>query len=115
MVVNFVKQIVGSANERYLKKLGKSVDAINALEPDLYEYTPAGWTYPIVPRATNDATSNSAVLGAAALPGNLGSGTYFNWANWNSSSSLTPTVSGPDQTGGIPYLLMSNGGRRPLG
>ena len=35
MVVNLVKQFVGSANERYLKRLGKSVEAINALEPDL--------------------------------------------------------------------------------
>ena len=35
MVVNLVKQLVGSANERYLKRLGKNVDAINALEPDL--------------------------------------------------------------------------------
>ena len=33
MVVNLVKQLVGSANERYLKRLGKDVDAINALEP----------------------------------------------------------------------------------
>ena len=33
MVVNLVKKLVGSANERYLKRLGKNVDAINALEP----------------------------------------------------------------------------------
>ena len=35
MVVNLVKRVVGSANERYLKRLGKNVDAINAIEPDL--------------------------------------------------------------------------------
>ena len=33
MVVNLVKQLVGSANDRYLKRLGKNVEAINALEP----------------------------------------------------------------------------------
>ena len=35
MVVNLIKNIVGSANERYLKRMGKDVDAINALEPAL--------------------------------------------------------------------------------
>ena len=35
MVVNLVKRVVGSANERYLKRLGKNVDAINALEAEL--------------------------------------------------------------------------------
>jgi len=35
MVVNLVKQLVGSANDRYLKRLGKDVEAINALEPAL--------------------------------------------------------------------------------
>ena len=35
MVVNLVKRVVGSANERYLKRLGKNVDAINALETEL--------------------------------------------------------------------------------
>jgi preprotein translocase subunit SecA len=35
MVGNLIKKVVGSANERYLKRLGKNVDAINALEPDM--------------------------------------------------------------------------------
>ncbi len=35
MVVNLVKQLVGSANDRYLKRLGKDVEAISALEPAL--------------------------------------------------------------------------------
>ena len=35
MVVNLVKRIVGSANDRYLKRLSKTVEAINALEPAL--------------------------------------------------------------------------------
>jgi preprotein translocase subunit SecA len=35
MVVNLVKKFVGSANDRYLKRLAKDVDAINALEPTL--------------------------------------------------------------------------------
>jgi preprotein translocase subunit SecA len=35
MVVNLVKKLVGSANDRYLKRLGGDVDAINALEPAL--------------------------------------------------------------------------------
>ena len=33
MVTTLVKRIVGSANDRYLKRLGKNVDAINELEP----------------------------------------------------------------------------------
>ena len=35
MVATLVRRLVGSANDRYLKRLGKTVDAINALEPDL--------------------------------------------------------------------------------
>ena len=35
MVVNLVKQFVGSANDRYLKKLTKDVKEINALEPSI--------------------------------------------------------------------------------
>ena len=35
MVVNLVKQFVGSANDRYLKRLTKDVKEINALEPSI--------------------------------------------------------------------------------
>ena len=35
MVVNLVKQIIGTANDRHLKRLSKNVDAINALEASL--------------------------------------------------------------------------------
>ncbi len=35
MVVNLVKRVVGTANDRYLKRLRKDVEAINALEPAL--------------------------------------------------------------------------------
>ncbi len=35
MVFNLIKRFVGSANDRYLKRLGDDVEAINALEPAL--------------------------------------------------------------------------------
>ncbi len=35
MVVNLVKQIIGSSNDRHLKRLSKNVDEINALEASL--------------------------------------------------------------------------------
>ncbi|MGQ0721158.1 MAG: S8 family serine peptidase [Candidatus Eiseniibacteriota bacterium] len=69
--------------------------AINVLEPDLREYQPVGWSYPIVPRSTADATSVSAVLPTGALPGN-GASTYYNFALQNSAGSYTPAVNSPD-------------------
>jgi preprotein translocase subunit SecA len=35
MLANIAKRIFGSANDRFLKSLGRDVEAINALEPDL--------------------------------------------------------------------------------
>jgi hypothetical protein len=66
------------------------VNAINYIEPDLVALTPGGWDYSIAPRAAADATSGSAPLDPAALPGNTT--TYFSTAVQN-SFSLTGGVS----------------------
>jgi serine protease len=57
--------------------------------PDLFPYNAAGWTYPIVPRNTNDAAYNSVVLPAAL--NSEPSTTYWNSAAYN--STLFATVS----------------------
>jgi hypothetical protein len=65
-------------------------DAINGIEPNLAEYTPSGWAYPVVPRPTNDSNAGYAPLIPGALPGYV-AGTYWNWATMN-YSTYSPTL-----------------------
>jgi hypothetical protein len=61
---------------------------IRAAEPaNLEPYLAAGWARPVVPRATNDATVNSAPF-PTSLPGNTNS-TYWNMRGVNSGESST--------------------------
>jgi len=88
---------VGGSPQGGTKNIGPMPDlrdAINGIEPDVAPDVRAGWTSPIVGRTTNDATAASAVVAAAAFPGNA-SGPYWSWATQN-NSSYSPTVSGPD-------------------
>jgi len=54
-------------------------------QPNLVSYTPSGWTYPLVPRNTNDAT-NSYCPVPDSLYGNQTS-TYLNWA-WKNDATV---------------------------
>jgi hypothetical protein len=57
--------------------------------PELESFTPTGWTFPLVPRNTGDATGASCVV-SSTLPGNTDD-TYFNFAYRNSGGVATPT------------------------
>jgi len=71
------------------------VDAINYIEPDVItSFTPAGWTYPAVPRSVNNSTSGSVPLQVAPLTGNAAA-TYWNWNQQNPAYSWVPTVNTP--------------------
>lgn len=85
----------GAPLARNIGPMPDLVDAINAIEPDLVAYTPAGWSFPAVPRTTADSNGGFAPLAAAALPGNAAS-TYWNWAERN-QSAYSPTINGPAQ------------------
>ncbi|MCV5275731.1 hypothetical protein OFC49_33900, partial [Escherichia coli] len=39
MILNIIKKFLGSANDRYLRKLTKTVEAINQFEPTLLKYS----------------------------------------------------------------------------
>jgi hypothetical protein len=71
------------------------VNAINWIEPDVItSFTPAGWSFPAVPRAFNNSVAGSVPLQAGALPGNV-NGTYWNWNQQNPSYSYVPTINNP--------------------
>lgn len=71
------------------------VNAINYIEPDVIaSYTPAGFSFPVVPRVTADSNAGFAPLPAGALPGNA-SGTYLNWTEQNPAYSWVSTVNSP--------------------
>lgn len=56
--------------------------------PNLTDRTPGGWSYPIVPRGSNDATENSCTI-PSTLPGNSNT-TYLNWAWTNNGDQRAP-------------------------
>ena len=56
--------------------------------PNLTSTTPSGWSYPIVPRSTNNATNTWCPL-SSTLPGNSNN-TYYNWAWTNNGSYRAP-------------------------
>lgn len=63
----------------------------NAL-PDLIGYeTPPGWSYPALPRSSNDASGGSCVLQSPALPGNSSS-TWFNGSMRNIGNATASGV-----------------------
>jgi hypothetical protein len=85
----------GAPLTRNIGPMPDLVDAINWIEPDVVaSYTPAGWSFPALPRSTADSNGGFAPLQAGALPGNT-SNNYLNWTERNEPYSYTPTVGTP--------------------
>ncbi|MGQ0722728.1 MAG: S8 family peptidase [Candidatus Eiseniibacteriota bacterium] len=85
----------GAPLSRNIGPMPDLVEAINWIEPDVVaSYTPAGWTYPAVPRSLGDTNGGYAPLQVGALPGEV-AGTYWNWTEENPGYSYTPTVNNP--------------------
>lgn len=85
--------------------------------PDLGAYEPTGWTCPLVPRSSSDATA-----GDCALPATLAGGqvaTWFNWAYLNGGSSIAPfhhsLVTLDGKTCYEPWIGWLNPGQSTLG
>jgi hypothetical protein len=85
----------GAPLTRNIGPMPDLVQAIDWIEPDVTaSYTPAGWSYPAVPRSVGDTNGSYAPLQVGALPGEV-AGTYWNWTEENPGYSYTPTVNNP--------------------